>query len=152
MNSLGTLSVLRMERRVLTTLNDEYLLIKESDYLSLTEFIKRNRSEATEALAAGMSKAKVLADEGFPDNVVSLNATVDFFDPELSKESKVTLVLPWQADLTKRKVSILSPVGCALIGLRTGKRIHWPLLNGKSRVLDIIGVSQPQNRKFSSGA
>jgi regulator of nucleoside diphosphate kinase len=137
---------------VLTNLDDEYLLIKESDYLSLTEFIKCNRSEATVALAEEMRKAKVLADEGFPDNVVSLNATVDFFDPELSKESKVTLVLPWQADLTKRKVSILSPVGCALIGLRTGKRINWPLLNGKTRTLDIVGVSQMQKRKIRSRA
>lgn len=134
------------------TLDDEYLLIKESDYLSLSEFIKRNRSEATAALAEEMNKAKVLADDKFPDNVVSLNAVVEFFDAELSKESKVTLVLPWQADLTKRKISILSPVGCALIGLRAGRRIHWPLLNGKTRTLDIIKVSQSQNRKLTSRA
>ncbi|MEX1668892.1 GreA/GreB family elongation factor [Zhongshania guokunii] len=131
----------------MNTVDDAYLLIKESDYLSLTEFIKRNRSEATAALAEEINKAKVIADDGFPDNVVSLNATVDFYDPELSKASKVTLVLPWQADLTKRKVSILSPVGCALIGLRTGGRVDWPLLNGKARKLDITAVSQQQKLK-----
>ena len=136
----------------LITLDDEHLLIKESDYQSLRQFINCNRSEATAALAEEMSKAKVLADESFPDNVVALNAVVEFFDAELSKESKVTLVLPWQADLTKRKISILSPVGCALIGLRVGRRIHWPLLNGKTRTLDIIKVSHPQTRKLVSRA
>jgi regulator of nucleoside diphosphate kinase len=135
---------------VLPNSDDEYLLIKESDYQSLSEFIKRNRSEATAALAGEISKAKVLADESFPENVVSLNATVDFFDPELSQESKVILVLPWQADLTKRKVSILSPVGCALIGLRVGRRIHCPLLNGKGRILEIIRVSQTKNHRLTS--
>lgn len=134
----------------MTNADDEYLLIKESDYRSLSEFIKRNRSEATAALAGEINKAKVLADDAFPDNVVSLNATVDFFDPALSKESKIMLVLPWQADLTKRKVSILSPVGCALIGLRAGRRFHWPLLNGKRRILEIVRVAQAQSHKRTS--
>jgi regulator of nucleoside diphosphate kinase len=126
------------------------LLIKESDYRSLTEFIKRNRSDAASALQREISRADMVEDSHFPDDVVGMNSAVSFLDRDIGQQTKVTLVLPWQANMTKKKISVLSPLGCALIGLKSGDRIDWPLLDGQARRLEIISVSQDAQKKLAS--
>jgi regulator of nucleoside diphosphate kinase len=59
---------------------------------------------------------------------------------ETGKESEVTLAYPSDANLEKGRVSILAPVGAALIGLRIGDEIEWPLPSGKHRTYRITSV------------
>jgi regulator of nucleoside diphosphate kinase len=55
----------------------------------------------------------------------------------------VQLVYPGDADMARQRVSILTPVGAALIGMRTGSAIDWPNRQGERRLLEIVAVEQP---------
>jgi regulator of nucleoside diphosphate kinase len=52
----------------------------------------------------------------------------------------VTLVYPEHADISQRKISVLTPVGTALIGLQTGHSITWKTLGGEVRQLTVLSV------------
>jgi regulator of nucleoside diphosphate kinase len=56
----------------------------------------------------------------------------------------VTLVYPEDADIAQRKVSVLTPIGTALIGLREGHAITWETPNGELRQLTVLSVQEPQ--------
>lgn len=78
-----------------------------------------------------LSRAAVVHDEELPGDVVSMNSTVKFQDLEGGKETVVTLVYPPDSDIENNQISILTPVGSALIGLRVGQVIDWPFPQGK---------------------
>jgi regulator of nucleoside diphosphate kinase len=56
----------------------------------------------------------------------------------------VTLVYPSEANVEAGKISVLAPVGAALIGLRVGQSIRWPLPDGRERTLEVMSVT-PRN-------
>jgi regulator of nucleoside diphosphate kinase len=56
----------------------------------------------------------------------------------------VRLVLPAEADLDAGRISILTPVGAGLIGMRAGDEIDWPCPDGRPRILKIVDVRQSQ--------
>ena len=73
-----------------------------------------------------------------------MNSLVTFSDIDSKEEKTVQLVYPQEADINQLKISILSPVGSALIGLSLGGAIEWPIPQGKFRRLKVIAVKQPQ--------
>jgi regulator of nucleoside diphosphate kinase len=74
-----------------------------------------------------------------------MNSRVRFVDEESNRESEVTLVFPGQADVESDRISVLAPVGSALLGLSVGDSIHWPLPNARTRQLRVIAVTyQPE--------
>lgn len=75
----------------------------------------------------------VVANDELPADVVSMNSKVSFKDLDTEKESVVTLVYPQDANIDEGKISIFAPVGSALIGLRVGQVINWPLPHGKEK-------------------
>ena len=72
-----------------------------------------------------------------------MNATVEFVDEASGADRTVELVYPKEADISAGRISILTPIGAGLIGLRAGQSIHWPDRDGKERWLRIISVVQP---------
>jgi regulator of nucleoside diphosphate kinase len=90
-----------------------------------------------------LERAQVHAAADLPANVVRLNATVEFFDEGSGACRSVQLVMPAQADIAAGKVSIMTPIGAALIGLAAGSEILWPDRHGYPRTLRIISVSPP---------
>ena len=72
-----------------------------------------------------------------------MGSTVRFKRADSQQETVVELVYPEQANVEQKKISILTPVGSALIGLREGGEIDWPMPNGKLTHLQVIAVSQP---------
>ena len=66
-----------------------------------------------------------------------MNSKVEFRDDTTGKVQMVTLVYPDQADISQGKVSVLTPVGTALIGLQTGDFITWEAPNGERRQLTV---------------
>ena len=73
-------------------------------------------------------------------HIVCMNSEVELRDDPTGKIQKVTLVYPEEADISKRKISVLTPVGTALIGLRDGDSIIWETPNGESRQLTVLSV------------
>ena len=100
------------------------IFVKQSDYQVLTEFIARNRSDAAKDLQSELDRAEIVPDRDYNNDFVCVDSQVTFIDLDLLSQTKVTLVMPWQANVTQLKISVLSPVGCALLGLRKGNEIE----------------------------
>ncbi|MCB1702707.1 MAG: nucleoside diphosphate kinase regulator [Halioglobus sp.] len=87
--------------------------------------------------------ATVVPDHMLPADVVTMHSTVSFVDLDTTGVSTVTLVYPHELAQFPNSVSILAPVGAALIGLQVGEVIEWPLPNGRSRKLQVVAVEAP---------
>lgn len=118
------------------------LVIKHSDYERLQDLIDSNDSPAAESLEAEILGAKIVVDAKLPDDVVAMGSTVTFKRKDSDQTTVVTLVYPQQSDMEQNKISILTPVGSALIGLRTGGEIDWPMPNGKLSHFEVVSVAQ----------
>src|SRR5690606_31670363 len=122
--------------------NQNYSLVVSSiDYQALLEIIERDESRAGEALEAELDRADIVKAGDFGRDVVAVNAAATGVDVDSGEETTVCLVYQQDADVSKKKISILSPIGTALIGLRIGDKIDWPLPNGKTRRLQVTSVT-----------
>jgi len=80
-----------------------------------------------------------------PPDVVTMNSRVVYRDEETGETREVTLSYPQDASLEQGRVSVLAPVGAALLGLSVGQEIDWQLPGGKTKRLHILSVTyQPQ--------
>lgn len=78
-----------------------------------------------------------------PADVVTMKSTVEFTDENTGSRRSVQLVYPQEADIAAGRISILTPVGAGLIGLREGQSIRWPDRDGQDHVLRVLQVRQP---------
>lgn len=90
-----------------------------------------------------LDAASIVPDHLVPADVVTMNSLVVYRDLDTGLEANIQLVYPEEADAAGGRISILAPVGAALIGLRVGERIEWPLPNRHRRVLEVVSVSRP---------
>jgi len=93
-------------------------------------------------LLGELERAQVRPDHRVAATVVGMNSTVDFVDEAHGAARTVRLVYPAEADIAAGKVSVLTPVGAALIGLREGQSIRWPDRGGNLRALRVLKVSR----------
>ncbi|CAE6486635.1 MAG TPA: nucleoside diphosphate kinase regulator [Nitrosomonas nitrosa] len=81
-------------------------------------------------LEVELARADVVDPEHVPPTVVTMNSTVRFKVESSSEEFELTLVYPKDSDTSGSKISILAPVGSALLGLSQGDEIEWPKPGG----------------------
>jgi regulator of nucleoside diphosphate kinase len=99
----------------------------------------------TSALEAELERAEVVEPGQMPDDVITMNTTARFRDETNGEEHELTLVYPRDADGSPDKVSILAPIGSALLGLHVGDSIEWPLPGGRTARLQVLSVrNQPE--------
>jgi regulator of nucleoside diphosphate kinase len=98
--------------------------------------------DTAEELLSELERARVVADEAVPRDVVRMGSVVEFESE--GDRKRVTLVFPSEADIAAGKVSVLTPVGAALIGLSKGQSIAWAARDGTSHALTIRSVEQPK--------
>lgn len=122
--------------------NNQILIVSKSDYESLLPLAEKYETPAAEALDDELGRAEIVRDEEFPEDVVAMNSFVTFLDLDTGETTSLSLVYPGEANVEQMRISILSPVGTALIGLRVKGRIDWPLPNGKVRRLQVNAVKQ----------
>jgi regulator of nucleoside diphosphate kinase len=90
------------------------------------------------ALTDELERAEILP-HGYPsEDTVRMGSEVDFRDDTSGKVQTVTLVFPGQADIAQRKISVLTPVGTALIGMRAGDSITFEARDGELRQLTVL--------------
>ncbi|MCR6652207.1 MAG: nucleoside diphosphate kinase regulator [Cellvibrionaceae bacterium] len=118
------------------------LIVGTADYQRLMPLIRASDLELAEALDEELSRADIVAQNELPADAVAINSTVTYRDLETKTDTTVTVVLPAEADIAEKKISVLSPVGVALLGLRVGGRIQWPMPNGKNKIFEILAVQQ----------
>jgi regulator of nucleoside diphosphate kinase len=95
--------------------------------------------DAAQVLLSEMERAIVVTGEAVPPNVVQMGSGV-VFRSDSGETRHVRLVFPGQAYIAAGKISILTPIGAALIGLSQGQSIDWKTRDGRSRQLTILSV------------
>lgn len=117
------------------------IYVTEQDMERLEELLETaKKSEYTRSLEAELVNAVVVPAHEIPPDVVTMNSCVLFEDTKTGTIETVTLVYPAQANVSSGRVSVLAPVGAALIGLSAGQTIEWPMPNGRHRSLRIAEV------------
>jgi len=99
--------------------------------------------DVADELLSELDRARVVADSAVPADVVQMGSTVEF-KPDTGPSKIVRLVFPEEADIAEGKVSILTPVGAALLGLKPGQSITWRARDGRPHELTILSVRQPE--------
>lgn len=111
---------------------------------SLLDRMPPVQAAAHAALREELDRATVLEPTEMPRNVVTMNSTVRFTDEAGGEPTTMTLVYPGAAG-KPGTVSILAPVGSALLGLAKGKHIEWPTPDGRKRRLTVLSIDyQPE--------
>ncbi len=104
-----------------------------------------SRHPAALALMDELNRADVLPPERMPADVVTMHSQVDCEDTTSGERHVLTLVYPNEADVDRGHVSILAPVGSALIGLSVGQSIDWNAPGGRPLHLTVKAVRyQPE--------
>lgn len=120
---------------IIVSLQDLKRLEALLDSLSDDAFLEED------ALRAELDRADVVAPEQMPSSVVTMNSKVRVAIQPSGKEFELTLVYPKDMDATPGKISILAPVGSALLGLSVGQEIEWSVPGGSTirvRIVDIL--------------
>jgi len=104
---------------------------------------------AAERLSAELDRAVVI--EAVPPGVVAPGSRVRFEDERTGAVREAVLVYPSDADASAGRISVLAPIGAALLGLGVGDSIVWPLPDGREARLRILAV-EPHAPAPSAGA
>lgn len=111
----------------------------------LLESLPDQEFPGRDALESELARAEIVDPQDIPPTVVTMNSTVRFKVQSSSKEFHLTLVYPKDADTSGGTISILAPVGSALLGLSVGDEIEWPKPGGGALRVRIEEVSyQPE--------
>ena len=121
------------------------IVLTEADYARLSRLADaaaHRMPEVAEYLAAELDRAKIVQDGRKPPKLVTMGTTLTFRDEQSGKVERVTLVFPEEADIAEKRISVMTPIGAALIGLSEGQSITWPTRTGQLHCLSIVSVEE----------
>ena len=126
------------------------ILISESELSRLRGLLfPRTRHEHDQQhlreLQAELDRAVIVEARQMPADVITIGTRVGVRDVTSGELREMTLVLPQQADIGSHRISVLAPMGTALLGYREGDEVEWAMPGGLKR-LDIEWVRQPVER------
>jgi regulator of nucleoside diphosphate kinase len=99
------------------------------------------------ALAGELRRARIVPRSELPADVVTMNATVRMHELGTGEEETYTLVYPDEADIEANRLSVLAPVGTALLGYRAGDVVEWPIPAGITRFRVEEVLFQPRSAR-----
>lgn len=109
-------------------------------------------AESTLALSTKLFEAQVVAPRALPNGTVRLHSTVTYEELPAQTRRRVTLVNPRQADAGAGRISILSPVGGALLGHAQGRVVEVALPTGRRRSVRVLEVAPPELDRIDESA
>ena len=98
-----------------------------------SEFDYSNRSDLSE-LASELCRAKIVDSKEIPPDVVTMNSRVKLLDVDINEEMEFTLVFPGDSNIDEGKISVIAPIGTAILGYSAGDTIEWHVPAGKRRI------------------
>jgi len=133
-------------------MKDTSIIITWPDHAQLTAMVEARRNsrngpdaKAFERLAGELARARLVAAQDIPPDVVTMNTKAKVRDLDSNEVFAFTLSWPEQADAANERINVLAPLGMALLGCRVGQQVEWPVPGGTRR-LRIEGVLfQPEN-------
>lgn len=129
------------------TLNKQ-LILRKDDYNLLVSYLKSGQNKAmfnrhdAEELQTELKRAKLVNSDDFPSDVVRLNSKVKIMAEGKQDILELMLVMPNEADIKQRKISIMAPIGTALLGFRQGQVVKWQVPSGKKKFTIIEVANQ----------
>jgi len=121
------------------------LVLGKADHAKLNDLaeagLDRN-PDVAEVLLAELERAKVVEDSKLPEGIVRMGGRVTY-QTNAGQEQTVTLVYPADADIAQGRISVMTPIGAALIGLKAGQSITWHDRADKRHKLTVLGVEAP---------
>jgi len=122
------------------------LYLTELDVTRLEGIASRaGTAELDEMLDELLSRAAIVAPDAIPKDVVTMNSRVVCTLDGEAAPREWTLAYPDDADLAAGRLSVLSPIGQALLGARAGKTVDYPLPNGSAQRVTIVDIAfQPE--------
>jgi regulator of nucleoside diphosphate kinase len=127
------------------------IVLTKTDYerlLRLAEAHALRNPEVSEELMVELDRARVVQNYKIASNVVRMGSTVRFTS-DLGEDRTVTLVFPGEADIAAGRISILTPIGAALIGLSAGQSIDWVARDGRVHRLHVEHVENLATSKVA---
>jgi regulator of nucleoside diphosphate kinase len=129
------------------------IIVTESDERKLRELLSRQSEESLRdqahllELHSELERAVILHAQELPTDVITMHSQVRVLDLERRRRSDYTLVFPFESDVSAKRISVLAPLGTALLGFRKGDDLEW-MMPGGVRRLRVEHVRQPASRDF----
>jgi len=118
------------------------IVVVDHEHRQLMALAAGSSNDAAESLLTEMERARVVPEAKLPADAVRIGSKVQY-RTDRDEVVDVTLVYPVDADISAGKISVLTPVGAVLIGLRTGQSITWLSRDERKHILTVLAVSQP---------
>lgn len=123
------------------------ITLTSCDYERLTQMLMLNKYRTLpgiDELQDELDRANVVEPEELPNDVITINSTARFIDETSNEQFEITLVYPDKAD-GATKISVLAPVGSALLGMSVGQSIPWQVPGRQKLLLKVLDVKKPDN-------
>ena len=106
----------------------------------LAEGAMRRNPALADRLLDELGRARIVAPPKMPQNVVAIGSNVTYRDETSGRERTVMLVYPEDADIARQRISVMTPLGVALLGLAEGAAFYWDTRENQRRTLTVIQV------------
>jgi regulator of nucleoside diphosphate kinase len=131
------------------------IIVATEDRSRLLQLVTRSGgSEVVDQLEAELERAAVVPLSEVPQDVIVMNSELEYEVVSTQQRRTLHLVYPADANSDAGRVSVLAPLGCALLGLRVGQQIDWRMPGGlrRLRVLSVSRQNHPTHHQPSSPA
>ena len=131
-------------------MSDRTIFITEQDRNRLWQLVTNAKyadyrgSKYFEALVRELERGIVVEPKSVPPDVITMNSRVQLVDLDSGETMEYTLVFPQDADLAQGKISVLAPIGTAMLGYRAGDVISWQVPSGERRIRVEAILYQPE--------
>ena len=119
------------------------LIVSDAEYERLTDLANASMErlpDVAQELLDELERAEIVGDKDVPNDVVRMGSTVTFKSDD-GHVRTLKLVYPADESLDEHRISVMTPVGAALIGLGTGQSISWTARDGKHHRLTVTKVT-----------
>jgi regulator of nucleoside diphosphate kinase len=126
------------------------IYITEPDYQRLNGLIEFTRErngvdrEYLNKLEGELDRAEIVDPKEIPSDVITMRSKVRLKDLVSGEANTYSLVFPTEADFSEGKISILAPIGTAILGYKRGDTIEWPVPSGLRRLKVDEVIYQPE--------
>lgn len=125
-------------------MRSEHIIITDTDLERLLPVLDQHDTPASDSLASELHRASVVERRAVPADVVTMNSEVVYEDTATGVRRRVKVVFPKDADAARGHISVLAPIGSALLGLRVDQTAEWHAPSGTKQLRVVELGYQPE--------